>query len=231
LEHGSFSAAARALGHAPSAVSRQVGALEERLRVRLLHRARQGLALTEAGAAFPDRSTEVARRVAEAETEAMAMGSKPFGVLRVACTTAFGRTHLVPILPAFLAANPELRVSLTLGDQPTDMAAEGIDVAIRFSEQIDDPSVVSRRLALNRRVICAAPDYLRRAGVPTCPEEVERHNCLTLSRCPCGTSGISGRQALKPSFVPAAASSRTAPTRSITQRWRGSASRGFPPTW
>lgn len=184
VEYGSFSAAARALGHAPSAVSRQVGALEDRLGVRLLHRGRQGLALTEAGTAFRDRATDVARRVAEAEAEAMAMGSRPLGVLRVACTTAFGRTHLMPILPPFLAANPELGVSLTLSDQPTDIAAEGIDVAIRFSEQIDDSSVVSRRLAQNRRVICAAPDYLRRAGVPSSPEEVERHNCLTLSTVP-----------------------------------------------
>lgn len=181
VENGSFSAAARALDHAPSAVSRQIGLLEDRLGVRLLHRTRHGLALTEAGAAFHARCTDVARRVAQAEEEAVAMGAKPLGKLRITSTVAFGRTHLVPLLPGFMEANPDLSVWLELSDRPVDIAAEGIDVAIRFSEQIDDPSVVSRRLARNRRLICAAPSYIDRHGMPATPEDLAGHNCLRLS--------------------------------------------------
>jgi len=181
VESGSFSAAARALDHTPSAVSRQIGLLEDRLGVRLLNRSRQGLALTEAGTAFHQRCVDVAKRVAEAEAMAVAMSAKPQGELRVTCTVAFGKTHLLPTLPAFLENNPELRLSLELTDRKADLAAEAIDVAVRFSEQIDDPSVVARRLARNQRLICAAPAYLDRFGVPERPEDLAGHNCLRLS--------------------------------------------------
>lgn len=181
VEHGSFSAAARALDHAPSAVSRQIGLLEDRLGVRLLHRSRHGLALTEAGATFHDRCADIVRRVNDAEAEAMAMGAMPQGRLRITSTVAFGRTQLAPILPSFMAANPDLKISLELSDRTLDLVAESIDVAIRFSEQIDDPSVVSRRLARNRRLICAAPSYIDRFGAPATIDDLALHNCLRLS--------------------------------------------------
>jgi len=181
VEHGTFSAAARALDHAPSAVSRQIGQLEDRLGVRLLQRSRHGLTLTEAGTAFHARCLDIATRVVEAKDEAMAMGAKPLGELRVCSTVAFGRTHLVPALQGFMAANPGLRLSLELTDRPVDIAADNIDAAIRFSEQIDDPSVVSRKLARNQRVICASPAYLERAGIPRTPDDLAQHNCLRLS--------------------------------------------------
>jgi len=181
VEGGSFSAAARQLHHTPSAVSRQIGLLEDRLGVRLLNRSRQGLALTEAGNAFHRRCVDVANRVAEAEAIAVAMGAKPQGELRVTCTVAFGKAHLLPTLPAFLSANAELRLSLELTDHASDLAAEAIVVAVRFSEQMDDASVVARRLARNRRVICASPDYLMRRGEPRDPADLADHNCLRLS--------------------------------------------------
>lgn len=181
VEAGSFSAAARAVGHSPSAVSRQIGHLEDRLGVRLLHRSKQGLSLTEEGHAFHERCVEVAARISEAETFAASMGDHPQGLLRVVSTVAFAKSQLVPLLPRFLDEHPEVRLSLDLTDRPVNFAGDNIDVAIRFTEQIDDDSLIARRLAHNRRIIVAAPAYVERFGVPETPAELARHNCLRLS--------------------------------------------------
>ncbi|GMG82622.1 LysR family transcriptional regulator [Paralimibaculum aggregatum] len=181
MEHGSFSAAARTLGQTPSALSRQIANLEDRLGVRLLHRTRHGLTVTEAGAGFLERSRDVAARVAEAEAETVGLGTRPVGLLRIGSTVAFGRMHLVAALPEFARRHPDLDISLELSDRPIDIEADGIDVAIRFSEQIADQSVVARRLTANPRVICAAPAYLERFGRPATPEALADHNCLRLS--------------------------------------------------
>ena len=181
VENGSFSAAARSMGQTPSAVSKQIGRLENRLGVRLLNRARQGITLTDEGRAFYERCAEVAANISEAEAMVVSMTAHPQGELRVAATVAFAKAHLLPILPAFLERNPDLRLSLEVTDRSVDIVEERIDVAIRFSEQIDDPDVVARKLAPNRRVICAAPAYLERFGTPETPEDLSRHNCLRLS--------------------------------------------------
>ena len=181
VENGSFSAAARSMGQTPSAVSKQIGRLENRLGVRLLNRARQGITLTDEGRAFYERCAEVAANISEAEAMVVSMTAHPQGEFRVAATVAFAKAHLLPILPAFLERNPDLRLSLEVTDRSVDIVEERIDVAIRFSEQIDDPDVVARKLAPNRRVICAAPAYLERFGTPETPEDLSRHNCLRLS--------------------------------------------------
>ena len=181
VENGSFSAAARALDQTPSAVSKQIGNLEDRLGVRLVTRKRQGISLTEEGRAFYERCSELAENISDAEKMVVSMGAHPRGELRVASTVAFAKAHVLPILPALLEQNPDLRLSLELTDRRVDLAEEGIDVAIRFSEQIDDPAVMARKLARNRRVICAAPAYLERFGVPETPDDLSRHNCLRLS--------------------------------------------------
>jgi len=181
VECESFSAAARSLGHSPSAVSRQIGHLEDRLGVRLLNRSKHGLSLTEEGAAFHARCAEVAAQIIDAEDFAAQMTGHPRGMLRVVSTVAFAKAQLLPLLPEFLAQYPDIRVSLELTDRRVDLAAEAIDVAIRFTEQLDDPSVIARRLAVNRRVICAAPAYLERFGTPRTPADLAGHNCLRLS--------------------------------------------------
>lgn len=181
VECESFSAAARALGHSPSAVSRQIGHLEDRLGVRLLNRSKHGLSLTEEGRIFHQRCVEVASRVAEAECFATQMTDHPKGVLRVVSTVAFAKAQLMSLIPDFLAQYPEVQLSLELTDRKVDLAAEAIDVAIRFSEQICDPAVIARRLASNRRVICAAPCYLERHGTPRTPRDLANHNCLRLT--------------------------------------------------
>lgn len=181
VESKSFSAAARSVGHSPSAVSRQIGHLEDRLGVRLLNRSKHGLSMTEEGRAFYQRCAEVAATVSDAETFAASISGRPQGVLRVVSTVAFAKSQILPVLPGFLAEHPAVTVSLELTDRMVDLAAESVDVAIRFTEQVDDISVIARKLAANRRVICAAPGYVERFGAPRAPRDLALHNCLRLS--------------------------------------------------
>lgn len=180
-ESESFSAAARDLGQTPSAVSRQISQLEDRIGVKLLHRRTTGLALTSEGRAFHERCAEVASRIADAENFAASMKAEPQGVLRVAATVAFAKAQLLPVLPEFLDRYPQLQFALELSDRPIDLAQEGVDVAIRFTEQIDSDRVIARKLVANRRVICAAPSYIVRHGMPKTADELVHHNCLQLS--------------------------------------------------
>ncbi|HUF55053.1 MAG TPA: LysR family transcriptional regulator [Thermohalobaculum sp.] len=181
VETGSFSAAARALNQTPSAVSRQIAHLEDRVGVRLLTRTQQGIALTEEGEAFHERCKVIASDLAETETMLSGLGERPRGTLRTVATVAFGKAQLLPILPEFLDRYPEIRLSLELTDRPVRLGPEGIDLAIRFSEQVDDPDAIARRLASNRRVLCAAPGYIERHGMPETPPDLALHNCLRLS--------------------------------------------------
>ena len=160
VENGGFSAAARDLGLTPSAVSRQIGQLEDRLGTRLLNRSTRRISLTEVGRAFYSRCSEVAQNVQEAENLVINMVDHPQGTLKVAATVAFAKAQLLPLLPAFLAENPDLKISLDATDRVIDLVEEQVDVAIRFSEQIDDSSAVSRKLATNRRVYVASPAYI-----------------------------------------------------------------------
>lgn len=181
VESKSFSAAARSLNQTPSAVSKQIAQLEERVGVRLLNRSKHGLSLTQEGHAFYERCADIAARISEAETFAESINTTPQGMLSVVSTVAFAKAQLLRTLPGFLSRYPGVELSLELTDRPIDMASQGVDVAIRFSEQIDDTSVVARKLAPNRRVICAAPGYLERHGTPMAIRDLAGHNCLLLS--------------------------------------------------
>ncbi|MEQ8318929.1 MAG: LysR family transcriptional regulator [Rhodospirillales bacterium] len=181
VETGGFSAAARDLGQTPSAVSRQIGNLEDRLGARLLNRSTRRISLTEVGREFYDRCMAIARSVEEAEAHVLSRLDHPQGTLRVSATSAFGKAQLMPILPRFLAKNPDLKLSLELTDREIDLIGEKIDVAIRFTEQISDTSMVARKLASNQRIFCAAPSYIAQNGKPDTPEDLAQHNCLRLS--------------------------------------------------
>lgn len=181
VEEGGFSAAARREGLTPSAISKQISQLEDRLGVRLLNRSTRGMSLTEEGNTFYKRCVVIAEKIEEAESEIASLSDHPQGTLRLSSTVAFGKTQLLPILPKFLDDNPDIRVALELTDRPVDLVEGQIDVAIRFTEQIDDESLVARKLAKNQRVCCASPDYVRRFGMPATPEDLLRHNCLTLT--------------------------------------------------
>lgn len=182
---GSFSAAAGRLGVSKSAVSAQVQRLEERLGVVLLHRTTRKLSLTEAGATY---YRHCARILAEAEAAEQAVGAlqrEPRGTLRISAPDSFGWMHVAPAVPEFLKRYPELTVDISLSAKHVDLIEEGIDLAIRIGV-LEDSLLVARRLAVSRLVVCAAPAYLHKRGVPENPDDLRSHNCLTTRLLPWG---------------------------------------------
>ena len=177
---GSLSAAARAEGVAPAVIGRRLDALAAQLGVKLLVRSTRRIALTHEGAAFLDDCQRILAEVAGAEASVSAGGVQASGQLRVTAPAGFGRRHVAPLVPAFHAAHPRLRISLNLSDRIVDLAGEGYDCAVRVGD-LPDSSLVSIRLADNRRLAVATPGYLRRRGVPRHPRELARHDCLVLS--------------------------------------------------
>ncbi len=180
VDQGSFSAAARDLDLTPSAVSKQIRRLEDRLGVRLFNRTTRRISLTEGGQAYYERCARIMNDIEEAEEAVTALSENPRGRLRVAATAAFGRVEVLPRINEFLVRYPDISLEFELTDRHVDLVEEGIDVAIQWREQMDDPSLIARKLCVNRRIICASPDYLRRHGTPATPEALLEHNCLTL---------------------------------------------------
>jgi DNA-binding transcriptional LysR family regulator len=181
VEGGSFSAAARRLGMAPSSVARGIGALEDELGVRLLNRTTRKLGMTEAGRLFHERSKRILVEVDDARLSVTQLEAEPRGTLRVSMPVAFGRLHIAPALPEFLASYPRLQIDLSLTDTFVDLVEEGVDLAIRIGE-LQDSSLIARRLATNTRVICGSPGYFERAGMPTAPRDLSGHDCLLYKR-------------------------------------------------
>jgi DNA-binding transcriptional LysR family regulator len=148
--------------------------------VKLLVRTTRRIALTHEGTAFLDDCQRILTEVAGAEASVSAGGVQASGHLRITAPAGFGRRHVAPLVPAFHAAHPRLRVSLNLSDRVVDLAAEAYDCAVRVGD-LPDSSLVSIRLADNRRLAVASPDYLRRRGTPQHPRELAQHDCLVLS--------------------------------------------------
>lgn len=180
VEEGSFSAAATALGLTKSAVSKRVAALEDRLGARLLNRTTRRLSVTDAGAAFHGRAARILAEAEEAEAEVSCLQAAPRGLLRVNAPVTFGVTHLGPLLPGFLGRHPELSVDLVLNDRFVDLVEEGFDVAVRIAD-LDDSSLIARRLCPSDRVVVASPAYVARHGAPATPEALAAHRCLLYS--------------------------------------------------
>lgn len=180
VQEGGFSAAARALDLTPSAVSKQISRLEDQLSIRLLNRTTRHISLTEEGRAFYERCVRITEEIEEAKEWVTSLQGHVRGTLRIASTVAFAKHLVLPLIPEFLRKYPELRIILEVTDRSVDLVEEGIDVAIRLTEQLTDPSLVARRLAINRRVVCAAPSYLKAYGTPQIPEDLLKHNCLNL---------------------------------------------------
>jgi DNA-binding transcriptional LysR family regulator len=178
-ETGSFSAAARLLGLTPSAVSRSVTRLERELDARLLHRSTHAIALTEVGETFFRRASAVLRDLDDAREQVSALESRPRGTLRVDASVGFGQIVLGPLLPVFLAEHRDLRVELTLRDRTIDPVAERMDVVIRVGPPRLE-AVTARKLTTARLVVCGAPSYFERRGVPRTPADLARHECLDL---------------------------------------------------
>jgi DNA-binding transcriptional LysR family regulator len=177
---GSLTAAANAEGVAPAVIGRRIDALEARLGVKLLVRTTRRITLTHEGSAFLEDCQRLLADLANAEASVSAGGVKASGHLRVTSPAGFGRRHVAPLVPRFIAQHPDVSVSLNLSDRVVDIVNESFDCAIRVGD-LPDSSLISVRLADNRRLCVAAPSYLQRAGVPQTPADLSRHECLTLS--------------------------------------------------
>ena len=177
---GSLTAAANAEGVAPAVIGRRIDALEARLGVKLMVRTTRRITLTHEGSAFLEDCQRLLTDWASAEASVSAGGVKASGYLRITSPAGFGRRHVAPLVPRFLALHPEVNVSLNLSDRVVDIVNESFDCAVRVGD-LPDSSLVSVRLADNRRLCVATPAYLKRAGTPQHPSELARHECLTLS--------------------------------------------------
>jgi DNA-binding transcriptional LysR family regulator len=175
---GSFTRAAMQQGRDATALSRRVSSLEQRLGVRLFERTTRRVALTEAGAALFARVGPNVSAISEAEAEAASHASgEPRGTLRISLPSTFGRLWIAPILPAFAAQYPKLKLKLEFSNSFVDLIALGFDAAVRIGS-LPDSTLVARRLAGHRRLLCAAPGYLEKHGAPMHPTDLNRHVCL-----------------------------------------------------
>ncbi len=177
VDTGSFSAAARQLNIGQPAISKTIAHLEDRLQVRLLMRNTRGLTPTEAGLRFAERARRSIEEADEADLAARGEGSGLAGRLRVSAATTFAKLHVIPRLPAFLAAHPLLDIDMVLDDRAIDLVEEGIDLSLRMGT-LADSTAVARRLATGARSVVATPAYLAAAGVPRGPADLAGHEAI-----------------------------------------------------
>ena len=175
---GSMSAAARDMSLSPAVVSKRLRRLEDRLGTRLLQRTTRQIAVTEAGKGFYERVVAILASVEEAESFVTRRSAMASGILKISAPTSFGRMHIAPHLAAFMAAHPELTLHLELSDDFVDLVGDGFDVALRIAE-LNDSSLVARKLAPIHRVLCATPDYIARNGMPDTIDYLKGHTLLS----------------------------------------------------
>lgn len=177
---GNMSAAGRELGLSPAVISKRISHLEKRLGSRLLQRTTRQLKLTETGEEFYRRVVHILNGIEEAEAFVSRRNAAARGTLRISAPTLFARLHIAPFLDEFLGLYPELKISVDVTDEFVDIIQAGYDVAVRVGD-LKDSSLVARRLAPNRKILCAAPAYLRKVGEPRNLDELMRHRLLTYS--------------------------------------------------
>ncbi|WP_206240431.1 LysR family transcriptional regulator [Novosphingobium terrae] len=177
VDQGGFTSAARRLGVAPSSLTRQLNALEAELGTLLLNRSTRSVSLTTAGRTYYQDARRILEQLDEAERAVSEIGKSPSGTLRVTASIAFARLHLAPALPDYLRRFPGVKLDLQLNDSLVNLVDERVDVAIRLAT-LPDSSLITRKLAHHRRVVCASPRYLEERGVPTDPASLKTHNCL-----------------------------------------------------
>jgi DNA-binding transcriptional LysR family regulator len=183
VEAGSISGAAERMNIAKSAVSRRLADLEQRLGVQLFRRTTRRMNLTDTGRSFYERCLRILADVEEAELAVSQEHAALRGKLRVAVPLSFGLLHLGPAINEFQQRHPEVEFDLDFNDRQVDLLAEGFDLGLRIAE-LSDSSLIARRLATIRHVVCASPDYLERHGQPRHPTELAGHACLVYSNLP-----------------------------------------------
>ncbi len=174
---GNMSAAGREMGLSPAVVSKRISMLEERLNSRLFQRTTRHLTLTETGEGYFKRVLDILSLVEEAEDFVSRRNRRPRGVLKVTVPTAFGTRHIAPYLPEFVDKCPEIELDIHVTDVVVDIIRDGFDIAIRIGE-LQDSSLVAKKLASDQKVICASPKYLSRMGTPNDLADLEAHYCL-----------------------------------------------------
>lgn len=181
-ELGSFTAAATAAGVTPAAVSRVVARIEKRLGAQLFVRTTRRIRLTDAGRNYFEHCTQALAQLVEGERQVGGQQTAPAGVLRVTVPTTYGHYRVLPLLPAFRARYPEIRLEVHVSNRNVDFTAESHDVAIRMRAPVKDSTLIARKLEDAPMVVVAAPEYLRRAGTPKTIDDLMRHECIQFVR-------------------------------------------------
>lgn len=185
VEAGSFTAVATERNISQPTISRQVAALEEHLGCLLFQRTTRSLALTDDGRVFYGHALRTIEATAEAESAVGRLRGKPSGRLRLACSVVFGRLHIIPRLPRFMARYPDIEIDLVMNDGFSDLVEEGIDIALRVGT-ISDSNLIARRIGTTRRAVVATPEYLAQRGQPETPQDLKEHDCIVYSRLATG---------------------------------------------
>jgi DNA-binding transcriptional LysR family regulator len=179
VKEGTLSGAARELGVTPAAVSKRLARLEEAVGVPLLNRTTRRLSVTDAGELYYANALRILAELADLERLLSQDRAAPKGLLRVNAPLGFGRTYITPIVSNFVKRYPEVEVQLQLSDHPLSLVDESYDIGIRFGD-VPDARVIATKIADNRRLVCAAPSYLKQHGVPRVPNDLARFNCIVL---------------------------------------------------
>ncbi|SIT08216.1 LysR family transcriptional regulator [Achromobacter sp. MFA1 R4] len=176
---GGMSAAARELDVTPAAVSKRLAQIEARLGVRLFNRSTRRLSLTAEGEVYLENARRILGEIDDLDELIASRQASPRGLLKVNAPLGFGRSYIAPAIAEFAQQYPEVSLQLQLTDRPADFVREAFDVAVRFGD-LPDTSLIARKIAPNRRLVCASPGYLKMHGVPATPHDLARHQCIVL---------------------------------------------------
>ena len=179
VKHGNLSATARELGLTPPAISTRLAKLEQRLGVRLLNRTTRRVSVTQEGELYLAEGARILADLQALERSVSSARAQPQGLLRLNATFGFGRAHIVPAVSDFCRQFPDVEVQMRLTDRPLNLIEEGFDVAVRFGD-LPDARLTARRIASNRRLLCASPRYLEIHGEPRAPGDLQRHRCIVV---------------------------------------------------
>lgn len=181
VEQGGFARAGAALGMSNAVITRHVADLEEHLGARLLNRTTRRQSLTETGQAYLGRVRQILQDIDDADAIATAHSQKPGGTLRIYCHPGFGQSQLARLLPLYAEKYPDVMLDVMLSDRSVDLVEEGFDLGVFIDFQKFDARMIARQLAIAEVVLCASPDYVKRHGAPTTPEDISNHVCLNFS--------------------------------------------------
>jgi len=181
IKEGSFTKAADASGHSTSYISKEINKLEERLGVRLMNRTTRSISLTPEGQLYFDQCQQIINDAQQAEHALSGRQMEPQGELKISCPTSFGLSRLRPIMAKFMETYPQIHLNVDLNDRKVDVVADGFDVVIRATMQLDDSSLVCRRFMSAKGVTLASPGYLEKHGTPSHPSELVRHKTISYS--------------------------------------------------